>query len=106
MSGIGKTWQFKKCLQHRWLARAGVLAMLVSGSPAMAEEPWQAVLRLQLGTEKKCELALIISVRQIPIEGLDALEGRVRCSDTREFDFSRPRPHMKFNLQLCQPTVC
>ena len=96
----------EKLRRHRSLAVPVVLIAMLVGASAMAEEPWESVLRLQLDTEKKCELALIISVRQIPVEGLDALEGRVRCTDTREFDFSRPRPHLKFNLQLCQPTVC
>lgn len=83
-----------------------LMAMLGASATALAEEAWETALRLQLEAEKRCQLLVIISVRQIPVEGLDALEGRVRCTDNREYDFSRPRPHQKFNIQLCQPAVC
>ncbi len=100
------TISFTNQVLGRWLTVLGVVLFLGSSHPARAEEVWETALRLQLEAEKKCELAVIISVRQIPIGGLDGMEGRVRCVDTREFDFSQQRPHQKFTLQLCQPAVC
>ena len=73
---------------------------------AVAQESWETTLRLQLETERKCQLQTFVSVRKFPIESLGALEGRVRCADGREFDFSRQKAHQKFELHLCQPAVC
>ncbi|MGE8943519.1 hypothetical protein ACO2I3_16555 [Leptospira interrogans] len=73
---------------------------------AAEKEVWQTVLRQVLASEKKCELREIQWVREVPVGGHIGLEGRIRCIDGREFDFTRARPHMKFEVQLCQPTVC
>jgi hypothetical protein len=70
------------------------------------EESWLPVLRQVLAADRKCDLASVLWAREVPVGGAVALEGRVRCYDGREFDFSRPRPHMKFEVRLCLPTVC
>ena len=44
--------------------------------------------------------------RTFELAGDTVIEGRVRCLDGREFDFTRPKPHLKFELRLCQPAVC
>jgi len=89
---------------------AAWIAALVVGlaSPALGAEDdaWQTVLRQVLASEKKCQMSEILWVREVPLAGYTGLEGRARCHDGREFDFTRPRPHMKFQVQLCQPTVC
>ena len=91
----------------RRMHAALVLALSVAAnSCALAQEAWEATLKLQLETEKKCLLETYVSVRRLPIEALGGLEGRVRCIDGREFDFSRQRAHQKFQLHLCQPAVC
>lgn len=84
----------------------GALAFAAHLHPAEAQESWEAVLKVQLEAEKKCQLAHMISVRQLPVEQLGGLEGRVRCVDGREFDFSRSKAHQKFELHLCMPAVC
>jgi hypothetical protein len=84
-----------------------VLAMgTATAQQADEKEAWQTVLKQVLASEKKCELREIQWVREVPVGGHVGLEGRIRCIDGREFDFTRPRPHMKFEVLLCQPTVC
>jgi hypothetical protein len=71
-----------------------------------AEEGWQVTLKLQLDLEKKCHFERMVWVRQLPVEQLGALEGRVRCEDGREFEFSRSKAHLKFELRMCMPAIC
>lgn len=95
----------KVCRGAGALLAATVLAMVVSPS-GRADDDWKAVLRLQLEAEQRCQLDHMISVRQLPVAPLGALEGRLRCKDGREFDFSRAKPHLRFDLRLCAPAVC
>lgn len=90
----------------RSLVRRALALMLAAASGAAAQEVWESVLKLQLETEQKCLLETYVSVRRLPIESLGAIEGRIRCIDGREFDFSRQRAHQKFELRICQPAVC
>lgn len=92
-------------MTHAAWAAAWILLAPAPVLPAAAEESWVPVLRQALA-EKKCDLSQILWTRYVPVGSLVALEGRVRCADGREFDFTRPRPHMKIDVQLCQPTVC
>lgn len=82
------------------------LALLYWVGVARAEETWQVTLRLQLQDERKCELQTYVSVRQLPDDKVGGIDGRVRCTDGREFDFTRKAAHQKFELALCQPAVC
>ena len=65
-----------------------------------------ALLRGQLEQGYSCDLAQVLAVREIPIGNDVGLEGRVRCTDTREYDFSRARSGQRFDIRLCQPTLC
>lgn len=91
--------------KHRVVAAIGLL-WLGSIAAAMAQDTWQTVLKLQLEDERRCQLQTFVSVRELPVEGLGGLEGRIRCADGREFDFSRQKAHQKFEIHLCQPAVC
>ncbi|MEW5962418.1 MAG: hypothetical protein AB1749_02545 [Pseudomonadota bacterium] len=71
-----------------------------------AVEQWQALLKLQLKQSYNCDLATILYVRDVPVGNLTSMEGRIRCIDEREFEFSRMRSHEKFTIHLCQPAVC
>lgn len=82
------------------------LAICSAAMTARADETWQALLKMQLDTERKCQFESMVYVRELPVENLGGLEGRVRCADGREFDFSRQKLHQKFELHLCQPAVC
>jgi hypothetical protein len=68
--------------------------------------PWRILLTQQLKQEKSCDLSevLIFDERK---KGDDiVIEGKVSCVDGRQYDFSRPRQHQKFEIKLCEPTVC
>lgn len=67
---------------------------------------WELALKVQLKSERQCDLARVVSVREFKLAGEEAIEGRVRCVDAREFDFSRPKKHAKFELRLCAPATC
>ncbi len=94
------------------MAGGVVLASLTGPVPTHAEEDklgtptWQSVLALQLKDEYRCDLDKVLFDRDVEAGGKVAKEGRARCLDGREFDFSRPSTHEKFNIHLCQPTVC
>lgn len=71
-----------------------------------AVQPWEVLLKLQLKQAYNCDLATILYVREVPVGNETSTEGRIRCLDEREFEFSRTRPHEKFTIHLCQPAVC
>jgi len=87
-----------------------VLLSLTTAFPISAGEEenpaWKSILSLQLKDTYNCVLDEIEFVREVPVAGKLSTEGRVRCIDRREFDFSRSSPHEKFTLRICQPTVC
>jgi len=90
------------------LATAG-WTLVVAGlnlHPASAEEQWLTLLRLQIKDSHGCLLQHIVHVREVPAGKQLALEGRLRCVDGREYDFTRAKPHQKFDIRLCQPTIC
>ncbi len=64
------------------------------------------LLELQLKDSYKCKLAKILFSREIEVGGKVQLDGRVQCVDEREVDFTQSGPNEKFELRLCQPTVC
>ena len=66
----------------------------------------ETLLKLQLKERYACDFEKILFAREIELGGTKTLEGRVRCADEREVDFSQANPNMKFQLELCQPTVC
>lgn len=82
------------------------LSLASAGAAASEEATWMAALRHVLAHEQKCNLGEVLWSREVPVGKTTALEGRARCLDGREFDFTQRRPHMKFDVRLCQPTVC
>ena len=67
---------------------------------------WRILLQQQLKAEKGCDLNEILKYNEIQLGDDTAIDGRSSCIDGREFDFSRKRPHQKFDIKLCEPTVC
>jgi hypothetical protein len=89
------------------LAAAAILATAAgAGLQTTDDGRWRILLRQQLRAEKSCDLNEILIFHEIPLGDEIAIDGRTSCIDGREFDFSRKRPHQKFDIQLCQPSVC
>jgi hypothetical protein len=82
------------------------LCGLAAGRPTLATESWQVLLTHQLATQQGCTLDRILFVREVPVGNIVGLEGRIRCADTREFDFKRDHENEKFTIRLCEPAVC
>lgn len=88
------------------VALAALASIGVRAQQAETADQWQALLKLQLKQSYNCDLATVLYVRDVPVGNLTSMEGRVRCIDEREFEFSRMRSHEKFTIHLCQPAVC
>lgn len=76
------------------------------GARADDAPQWQGILALQLQETYNCTLEKVLFSRDVPLGETSSTEGRARCFDGREYDFTRTRGHEKFTLRLCQPTVC
>ena len=82
-------------------------ASVADGRFAHGAESWQVLLRHQLQEQQRCTLDRVLSVREVPVGNIVGLEGRIRCADTREFDFKRDHANEKFAIRLCEPvSVC
>lgn len=91
------------------VALAATLVALMMPLPVGAAEDsavWASVLRLQLQDNNNCRMEKVLFARELQLGGETGLEGRIRCIDGREYDFTRQRRHEKFDIRLCQPTVC
>jgi hypothetical protein len=92
------------------MALVANLAVGLPHQPAAGQgavsETWMPVLRLQLARSHNCTLERVMFVRETPLAGDVGLDGRVRCIEGREYDFSRQRAHQAFEIRLCQPAVC
>lgn len=95
-----------RLFSRRWSHSFAALIFLALAAPALAEPEWMAGLRLQLEAKYRCRLLTIVQVRELTLGMASTLEGRARCADEREVDFSREAPHRPFELRLCQPAVC
>ena len=76
------------------------------GEEDPSSQPWRLLLQQQLKAGKACDLNEVINYNELDLGDHKALEGRISCIDGREFTFTRPRPHQKFEFNLCEPTVC
>jgi hypothetical protein len=73
---------------------------------AQATESWQVLLAHQLQQQQRCKLDKVLFVQDVPVGTNVTLRGRIRCEDSREYDFERERPSGPFTIRLCQPAVC
>ena len=97
--------------------RIGLAIVLTVGSitnavsqdpPASPEDvvPWRILLTQQLKQEKSCDLNEVLIFDETKKGDETVIEGKISCVDGRQYDFSRPRPHQKFEIKLCEPTIC
>jgi hypothetical protein len=64
------------------------------------------LLKMQLKESHGCVIDVIVYSREMKTGDDTGTEGRVRCIDRREYDFTRRKEHQRFEIRLCQPTVC
>jgi len=86
-----------------------MISALIASSVTIAiaaTEPWEQVLSQQLAAEQMCDMTGTYNVQKFPLGDDVAMMGKARCHDGREFDFSQQKNHMKFDIKLCEPTVC
>lgn len=81
-------------------------AMVSAAEQAELTEAQKTLLELQLKEHYKCELDTILFSREVEVGGRKQLEGRIRCVDQREIDYTQAGDNQKFQLRLCMPTVC
>lgn len=94
------------CIAAISLSAGAATAMSPGQMPEAQPETWEQLLKIQLEDEKHCVLAGTVFVREMPgPEGI-TISGRVKCFDGRAFDFSQQKPHQKFDIRDCEPTVC
>lgn len=88
------------------LAAAATEGAALAQDNAQEGEPWALLLAAQLRDEKRCDVQVTYYVRQMPTPEGTLYSGRVRCIDGREFDFSQPKAHLKYDLRACEPATC
>ena len=108
--------QDRKLENQGWSRRSKVIAVVLAGALALAIVVtaeitaggglWRLALSAQLQTDKRCRLDKVIDYKEFRIGDQLVREGRIRCLDAREFNFSQKKSHLKFELRLCQPARC
>jgi len=78
----------------------------MAGPRPTTDEEWRKTLRQQLLDQYDCALERFVFEREVPIDGKNVREGRIRCIDSREIDYSQSSILTRFELRLCSPTVC
>jgi len=71
-----------------------------------ADTRWRILIRDQLKSEKNCDLADVLTYSELKIGDEIGISGKISCVDGRQYDYSRPRPHQKFEFRLCEPSIC
>ena len=85
---------------------AAATAAFVTAEITGSDDLWRLALNAQLQTEKRCRLDELMESRTFELAGNTVIEGRIRCTDGREYTFSRDKPHLKFRFKACEPAVC
>lgn len=83
-----------------------LIAFGLAAPLARSEESWLTLLKLQLADGYGCAFDSLLYWRHVPAGRDNGTEGRVRCLDRREFNFTRTNEHVRFTIRLCQPAVC
>lgn len=70
------------------------------------EAPWKPILEQQLHKDKGCEVNYYTNVREFDLANETVIEVKAHCIDGREFNAVRSKPHLPFEITICQPTYC
>lgn len=90
----------------RLVVLSALMLAAFAGPLNAADEAWEVLLRQQLEEKEKCVMSGTLYVRKTPAKEGTIYSGRAKCFDGRLFDFSQDKPHMKFEIRACEPTVC
>ena len=97
-------------MRRRPGAKATLAALAVAltcvSADAADQSSWMPLLKMQLKESHGCVIDVIVYSREMKTGEDTGTEGRVRCIDRREYDFTRREEHQRFEIRLCQPTVC
>lgn len=85
---------------------AALTSAVITGRASAADEEWRSALRQQLQSKYGCRLESFVFENQVPLGGEFKRDGRIRCADGREIDYTQSNVLLKFDLRLCMPTVC
>lgn len=77
-----------------------------SVSASAEDPPWRSILEQQLDKEKGCQVNFLTNIREFELAGEAVIEGRAHCVDGRQFDVTRKKKHLPFEIRLCEPTYC
>ena len=89
------------------IAFALCLTGALLAGPAWADDPeWLPALREQILADTGCSMDRLVQSREIKLGDDTQLDGRVHCVSGREYNFYRPKKHMRFSFSACEPSVC
>ncbi len=71
-----------------------------------SSQVWRLALNAQLQKDKRCRMDDLLASKSTALDGGVRVEGRVRCTDNREFKFVRNGSHEKFKLKSCSGSQC
>lgn len=89
------------------LVIAVVLLLLPRLAAGQDKAPaWFVIIEQKLARERTCLAPTIVQINEFPLGNQVRREGRVRCSDGREFEFTQATPHEPFTIRSCEPARC
>jgi len=85
---------------------SALLFLLASQANLSAEEAWEAGLKLQLQTERNCDLSYLTNAKTYRKDNREVVEARAHCTDGRSFDVIKRDAPLKFEINECGLQVC
>ncbi len=71
-----------------------------------SSQVWRLALNAQLQKDKRCRMDDLLASKSTELDGGVRVEGRVRCTDNREFKFVRNGSHETFEFKSCSGSQC
>ena len=83
-----------------------LIFLLASQVSLAAEESWEPALKVQLQSEKNCDLSYLTNAKTYRKDSREVVEARAHCTDGRSFDVIKPDTPLKFEINECGLQVC